>query len=75
MEPWSHSFVTQERLEEPVEEGLLRPITDVATPEWITLEEGLNVPNPPAGYVLSFVAFHKQGLGIPVSRFLRVLPS
>jgi hypothetical protein len=67
--------MTQERLEELVEEGLLHPITDVATPEWITPEEGLDVPNPPMGYVLSFMAFHERGLGIPVSQFLRMLPS
>jgi hypothetical protein len=40
--------VTQERLEELIEEGLLRPVTDVVTPEWITPEEGVDVPNPPA---------------------------
>jgi hypothetical protein len=62
VEPWSCSSVTQERLEDLVEEGLLRPITDVAMPEWITPEEGLDVPNPPASYVLSFVAFHERGL-------------
>jgi hypothetical protein len=32
------------------------------------------MPNPHVGYVLSFVAFHERGLGIPVSRFLQVLP-
>jgi hypothetical protein len=67
--------MTQERLEELVEEGLLCPVTSVIAPEWITPEEGVNVPNPPAGYVLSFVVFHEQGLGISVSRFLRALPS
>jgi hypothetical protein len=34
----------------------------------------VDVPNPPAGYVLSFVAFHEWGLGIPASRFLWALP-
>jgi hypothetical protein len=67
--------MTQERLEELVEEGLLYPITDVVAPEWIAPEKGVDVPNPPTGYVLSFVAFHERGLGIPTSRFLRVLPS
>jgi hypothetical protein len=67
--------VTQERLEELVEESLLCPITNATTPEWITPEEGVNVPNPHAGYVLSFVGFHERGLGILVSRFLRTLPS
>jgi hypothetical protein len=38
-------------------------------------EEGIDVSNPLAGYVLSFVAFHERGLGIPASRFLWALPS
>jgi hypothetical protein len=59
VEPWSRSSVTLERLKELVEEGLLRPITSTVVPEWITLEEGVDVPNAPAGYVLSFVAFHE----------------
>jgi hypothetical protein len=75
VEPWSRSSVTQERLEELVEEGLLRPITDAIAPEWIAPEEGVDVPNLSVGYVLSFVAFHERGLGIPASRFLRALPS
>jgi hypothetical protein len=37
-------------------------------------EEGVDVSNLPAGYVLSFMAFHERGLGISVSRFLRALP-
>jgi hypothetical protein len=61
-------------LEELVEEGLLRPITDATVPEWIMLEGGIDMPNLPVGYVLSFVAFHERGLGISASRFLRALP-
>jgi hypothetical protein len=30
-------------------------------------------PAPPEGYVVSFVAFHKRGLGMPPSRFMRAL--
>jgi hypothetical protein len=75
MEPWSRSSVTQERLEELIEEGLLRPVTSAIALEWITPEEGVDVPNPPAGYVLSFMAFHERGLGILVSQFLQALPS
>jgi hypothetical protein len=61
-------------LEELIEKGLLRPITNAIASEWIALEEGADVPNPPAGYVLSFVAFHERGLGVSSSRFLWVLP-
>jgi hypothetical protein len=59
--------MTQEKLEELIKEGLLCPITDTTTPEWITAEVGVDVPNLPASYVLSFVAFHEQGLGILAS--------
>jgi hypothetical protein len=74
VEPWSHSSVTQEKLEELVEEGLLHPITDVVALEWIMPGVGVDVPNPPTGYILSFMAFHERGLGISTSRFLRALP-
>jgi hypothetical protein len=61
MERWSRSSATQERLEELVEEGILCPVTNVVTPEWIASEEGVDVPNPPAGYDLSFMVFHERG--------------
>jgi hypothetical protein len=63
MEPWSRSSMTQERLEELVEEDLLRPVTDTVRPEWIAPGVGVDVPNLPAGYVLSFMAFHERGWG------------
>jgi hypothetical protein len=66
--------VTYEKLEELVEEGILRSVTDVVTPEWIMIGAGVDVPDPPAGYVLNFMAFHERGLGTPASRFLRALP-
>jgi hypothetical protein len=28
---------------------------------------------PPEGYVVSFVAFHKRGLGMPSSQFMQVI--
>jgi hypothetical protein len=30
-------------------------------------------PVPPEGYVVSFVAFHERGFGVPASHFMRVL--
>jgi hypothetical protein len=49
--------VSEERLEELIEEGLLHPVTDVITLEWIMPEEGVDVPNLSVGYVLSFGVF------------------
>jgi hypothetical protein len=57
-----------------MEEGLLHPITNTVALEWIALGVEVDVPNPPMGYVLSFMAFHERGLGIPASQFLRALP-
>jgi hypothetical protein len=65
--------MTQEKLEELME-GLLRPVTDAAVPEWIAPGAEVDAPNSPAGYVLSFMVFHERGLGILTSRFMRVLP-
>ena len=31
-------------------------------------------PRPRDGYIVSFVAFHERGLGLPADRFMRVLP-
>jgi hypothetical protein len=74
VEPWRRSSMTQERLEELIEEGLLCPITSTIVPEWITPEKGVDMSNPPTGYVLSFMAFHERGLGVLASQFLRALP-
>jgi hypothetical protein len=30
-------------------------------------------PNPPRGYVVSFVRFHKRGFAAPASHFMRAL--
>jgi hypothetical protein len=37
--------------------------------------KGVDLPNPPAVYVLSFVVFHEWGLGILASQFLWALPT
>jgi hypothetical protein len=60
--------VTQEKLQELVVEGLLCPVTDAAAPEWITPGAEVDVPNPPIGYVLSFMAFHERGLVVRDSK-------
>jgi hypothetical protein len=31
------------------------------------------VPSPLLGYVVSFIAFHERGFGVPASRFMRAL--
>jgi hypothetical protein len=41
--------------------------------EWIVPPERERVPNPPYGYIVSFMRFHKSGFTAPVSRFMRGL--
>jgi hypothetical protein len=31
------------------------------------------MPDPPAGYIVSFTSFHERGFGIVASRFMRAL--
>jgi hypothetical protein len=39
--------------------------------EWIVPSERERVPNPPYGYVVSFIRFHERGFTVPTSRFMR----
>jgi hypothetical protein len=73
MDAWVHSLVTERKLEELVHDGLLRPRASRSQPEWrVPLFDHLE-PAPPEGYVVSFVAFHERGLGMPPNRFMRAL--
>jgi hypothetical protein len=68
---WPSSTVVTKDLEALVADGLLRPLSGGAQPEWMAPSEA--VPSPPLGYVVSFIAFHERGFGVPASRFMRAL--
>jgi hypothetical protein len=68
---WPSSTVITKDLEALVADGLLRPLSGGVQPEWMAPSEV--VPSPPPGYVVSFIAFHERGFGVPVSRFMRAL--
>jgi hypothetical protein len=70
---WARSSVTERKLEELVRDGLLRPRASQSQPEWRVPPSDHQEPTPPEGYVVSFVAFHERGLGMPPSRFMRAL--
>ena len=72
-DPWDPSDVTVEMLQSLIDGGLLRSVTDPNRPEWIA-PLGEPEPRPHDGYVVSFVSFHKRGLGVPADRFMRALP-
>jgi hypothetical protein len=70
---WRPSLMTDRRLLELENEGLLRRRTSQSSPEWIAPPASHREPQPPEGYVVSFAKFHRHGLGAPPSRFMRAL--
>jgi hypothetical protein len=70
MSNWQHSTVSTVKLVALTDTGMLPCLTDVL--EWIRprLEDFLQ---PPPGYVVSFVAFHKHGFSVPVGRFIHAV--
>jgi hypothetical protein len=65
--------VTERRLEELVEDGLLWPRMSRSQPKWIAQPPAHREPTPPEGYVVSFICFHKRGFDVPTSVFMRAL--
>jgi hypothetical protein len=53
--------------------GQLAANVDGQPADWIVPSERERVPNPPYGYIVSFVRFHERGFAAPASRFLRGL--
>jgi hypothetical protein len=53
--------------------GQLAANVDGQPPEWIVPSERERVPNPPYGYIVSFMRFHERGFAAPASHFLRGL--
>jgi hypothetical protein len=73
MNMWARSSVMERKLEELVHDGLLRPRASRSQPEWRVPPFDQRELAPPEGYVVSFVAFHERGLGMPLSQFMRAL--
>jgi hypothetical protein len=71
--PWLHSTATRLALCELVNAGQLAVNEDGQPPAWIDPPERDQEPNPPFGYVVSFIRFHERGFAAPASRFLRGL--
>jgi hypothetical protein len=70
---WERSTATTLALGQLVAGGQLAANVDGQPPEWIVSSERERVPNPPYGYIVSFVRFHERGFTALVSRFLRGL--
>jgi hypothetical protein len=70
---WERSSVIQQALGELVAAGQLAANEDGRPAELIVPPAGDRAPNPPEGYVVSFVRFHERGFNAPASRFMRAL--
>jgi hypothetical protein len=70
---WERSTATPLALGQLVAGGQLAANVDGQPAEWIVPPERERVPNPPYGYVVSFIRFHERGFTAPASRFLRAL--
>jgi hypothetical protein len=66
--------MTEKKLQELMHDGLLRLRTSRDLSEWRVLPTNHRESAPPEGYVVSFVAFHERGLGVPPSQFMRAIP-
>jgi hypothetical protein len=71
--PWSRSTTMRLALSELVYVGQLAVNEDGQPPAWIDPPARDREPNPPFGYVVSFIRFHERGFAVPASRFLRGL--
>jgi hypothetical protein len=68
--PWPRSTVTEFALHELDNSGQLVPNVGGQPPAWIVPPTADREPNPPFGYIVSFVCFHERGFAAPASRFL-----
>jgi hypothetical protein len=70
---WPRSTATRLALSELVSAGQLAVNEDGRPAAWIEPPARDREPNPPFGYVVSFIRFHERGFAAPASRFLRGL--
>nr|CAB3453763.1 unnamed protein product [Digitaria exilis] len=68
LRPWARSTAPVAALESLVSRGLLCPRT--AHEEWISPHPSHKTPSPPAGYVVSFMAYHVRCFAVPAHRFV-----
>jgi hypothetical protein len=66
-------MATRLALSELVTVGQLAANEDGRPTAWIDPPATDREPNPPHGYVVSFICFHERGFAAPESRFLRGL--
>jgi hypothetical protein len=70
---WERSMVTRLVLNQLVTAGQLAANEEGRPAEWIVPPARDHAPNPPSGYVVSFIRFHERGFAAPAGRFMRAL--
>ena len=70
---WHPCNVTEAALEARVKGRLLCLVTDESMPEWLVPPVNDREPNQPSCYVVCFLSFLDQGIGIPAYRFMWAL--
>jgi hypothetical protein len=70
---WERSTVTRLALGELVAAGQLAANEDGRPAEWIVPPAADRAPNPPEGYVVSFIRYHERGFNAPASTFMRAM--
>jgi hypothetical protein len=70
---WPCSTVTEFMLHELENSGQLAPNVDGQPPAWIIPPAADREPNPPFGYVVSFIRHHERGFAALASLFMRGL--
>jgi hypothetical protein len=71
--PWLRSTATRLSLSELVTAGQLVANEDGRPAAWIVPQLSEREPNPPYGYIVSFIYFHEHGFAAQASRFMRAL--
>jgi hypothetical protein len=69
--PWTRLTVTPFALNELVNGELLAPNVEGVPPAWIVPPASDREPNPPYGYIVSFIRLHERGFAAPASCFMR----
>lgn len=64
LDSWPSSLMTLQVLLDCVDSGLLRLLWVMRFPKWIIPTVDAREPNLLPGYMVSFLAFHDQGIGI-----------
>jgi hypothetical protein len=70
---WHRSTVTDLTLNELINGGQLAPNVDGQPEAWIVPPAVDREPNPPFGYVVSFIQHHECGFAAPATHFMRGL--